>query len=215
MSTLEFPCTSCGQKLKLPVEYAGRTGTCNHCGKRITIDVPRSFDKERLTQAVRIVDHLAVAAHNARSLSELVSIVPDAFSAWPECSKGTKLVLFLVDGKTGGLRLAETRGHFSRDFLEQEAFVPLGRCLCGRAAQSGEVLVCQECFSDPRHENRWLGMETHGHYVIPLKHAGKVLGVLTLYTRAGIQPDEDRTSALNEMGQFLGRELNRLLSQDK
>ena len=51
----------------------------------------------------------------------------------------------------------------------------------------GKVLVCEDCFHDARHENSWPGMQLHGHYVIPVKHEGRVLGIINVYTNAGVQ----------------------------
>ena len=90
----------------------------------------------------------------------------------------------------------------------------LGECLCGRAAQSGQVLVCGDCFDDPRHDRHWLGMQTHGHYVIPLTHAGRVLAVLTLYTRAGVRTDGRRMALLQKVGTHAGNGLQRLLQRE-
>src|SRR4030067_2198561 len=61
--------------------------------------------------------------------------------------------------------------------------VPLGRCLCGRAAVSGKIEFSDnvtEC-----HENQYDGMLPHGHYQVPLLSDGKVLAVMVLYLNAG------------------------------
>jgi GAF domain-containing protein len=57
-------------------------------------------------------------------------------------------------------------------------------------------------------------MQTHGHYVIPLPHAGRVLGVLTLYTRAGVQADGKRIELLAKVGEHAGNGLERLLRRE-
>ncbi|MFA6318596.1 MAG: ATP-binding protein [Elusimicrobiota bacterium] len=64
--------------------------------------------------------------------------------------------------------------------------VPLGRCLCGRAAQTGSVLAAPEL--DERHETAYPGMTPHGHLCVPLKGEGRTLGVLNLYLRSGESP---------------------------
>ncbi|KAB2910150.1 MAG: PAS domain-containing protein, partial [Dechloromonas sp.] len=66
--------------------------------------------------------------------------------------------VFLRAQGAGELALYATRGAFSARFLADEQRVPLGRCLCGRAAESGEIIVSDSCFSDHRHENSWPDM---------------------------------------------------------
>ncbi|HFQ80167.1 MAG TPA: PAS domain S-box protein [Desulfobacterales bacterium] len=64
------------------------------------------------------------------------------------------------------------------------ATVPFGTCLCGQAAQSGELVFTGHL--DARHENLYEGMSEHGHYCVPMKTAaGKLLGVFTLYLKDG------------------------------
>ncbi|MCU7874931.1 MAG: PAS domain-containing protein [Candidatus Thiodiazotropha sp. (ex Lucinoma borealis)] len=70
--------------------------------------------------------------------------------------------------------------------------VAFGRCLCGCAAQSGQLQFA-DCV-DYRHQNRVEGMQPHGHYNVPIISKGKVLGVLTLYLKEGhirIQEEEE------------------------
>jgi DNA-binding CsgD family transcriptional regulator len=60
------------------------------------------------------------------------------------------------------------------------AQVPFGKCLCGRAALSGEI-VFADCI-DQRHDNHYDGISPHGHYCVPIRSRRKeVLGVITLY----------------------------------
>jgi len=93
------------------------------------------------------------------------------------------------------------QGEFSEDFVRKETRIPLGDCLCGRAAASGELLISDDCYCDPRHERRYTGMTNHGHYIIPLMYAGENLGVLFLYT----DPHPMRESARLEMLRLVGR----------
>jgi PAS domain S-box-containing protein len=100
----------------------------------------------------------------------------------PELGIERKSGIFLREPGEPDLHLTSLCGQFSREFIDDEQRVPLGRCLCGRAAQSGEILVSDDCFEDHRHENRWPNMKPHGHYIVPLMLADECLGVLFLYT---------------------------------
>ncbi len=121
--------------------------------------------------------------------------------------------LFSLKEGEGCLRMATCQGGFSEDFLRDEARVPLGRCLCGRAAVSMEILVSDDCFSDHRHENRWPDMTAHGHYVVPLVDSfggrPRCMGVLFLYTDPHPHAGAERLEALREIGDLLAYALAR------
>ena len=61
--------------------------------------------------------------------------------------------------------------------------VAYGHCLCGRVAESGQLLHAG-CV-DHRHETRYEGMGDHGHYVVPIRDETGLLGVYTLYVASG------------------------------
>ena len=69
-------------------------------------------------------------------------------------------------------------------FEEQAKSVPLGECLCGRAAESGEVLIVTNALNDPRH-TRCLEPSPHSHACIPLWSRDRLLGVVDLYLKEG------------------------------
>jgi PAS domain S-box-containing protein len=112
--------------------------------------------------------------------------------------------IFLRSADGTQLEMSVLLGHFSDDFIRCEQCVPLGSCLCGRAAVSGEVLVSDDCFCDPRHERRYDGMTAHGHYIIPLKNGDNVLGVLFLYTDPHPLRSDERIDTLRLIGEMMG-----------
>jgi signal transduction histidine kinase/CheY-like chemotaxis protein/PAS domain-containing protein len=102
------------------------------------------------------------------------------------------------------LELLVTVGSFTDEFRAKERQIPLGACLCGRAALAGELLISDDCFCDPRHEHRFENMKPHGHYVVPLAFAGEVLGVLFLYTDPYPHHVEERIAMLRSIGDLAG-----------
>jgi len=110
--------------------------------------------------------------------------------------------VFELPGEGKLLQLITTRGDFPAQFLANERFVPVGTCLCGRAAASGEVIISDGCFSDNRHEVRWPGMHDHGHYIVPLMLGSSCLGVLFLYTSPQPSHSTIRLSTLKQIGQL-------------
>jgi len=101
------------------------------------------------------------------------------------------------------LEMFALHGTFSEEFIRRERQVPLGACLCGRAAVSGELLLSDDCFCDPRHEHRFDNMEAHGHYIVPLMAYGDVLGVLFLYSDPYPARNAARLTMLRQVGEML------------
>jgi serine phosphatase RsbU (regulator of sigma subunit) len=79
--------------------------------------------------------------------------------------------------------------------------LPLGRCLCGRAASSRELLFA-DCV-DARHETHYPGMLPHGHYCVPIVSGDRILGVLTLYLEEGHQTNPDEQAFLSTVADVL------------
>jgi|SRR5579864_2150893 len=101
-------------------------------------------------------------------------------STWP-VTLGVGAV-FLVDERAGELVL---KAHHGLDSQIQQrcARLPLGHCLCGRVARSGQGIHCETV--DARHETTYAGITPHGHYCVPIVAGGTVLGVLNVYLAAG------------------------------
>jgi GAF domain-containing protein len=107
------------------------------------------------------------------------------------------------------LELLVTRGEFDAAFLEAERRVPLGSCLCGRAAVDGEILRSDDCFEDVRHRRPVPGMEAHGHCIVPLKSGTDIKGVMFLYTDPNPDLSPERIDTLREIGLALGSAIHR------
>jgi diguanylate cyclase (GGDEF)-like protein/PAS domain S-box-containing protein len=94
--------------------------------------------------------------------------------------------IWLVKDKSDVLVMVVQKG-LSPSLVTTCAEVPFGRCLCGRAALTGETEFVNSV--DERHDNLYEGVSPHGHYCVPIKFHDKVLGVLNLYLRAGHRRD--------------------------
>jgi len=105
------------------------------------------------------------------------------------------------------LTLFLLRGEFSAEFIAREQCVKCGSCLCGRVAVSGELIVSDDCFCDPRHEHKFLDMQAHGHYIIPIASGGDVLGVMFLYTDPYPLRSENRLTMLKQVGEMMALSL--------
>jgi diguanylate cyclase (GGDEF)-like protein/PAS domain S-box-containing protein len=206
-------------------------------GQRIFTGVLRdiSVQVQREQELQRQHDELAIQARvnhitqTASSAEQLLTSVMEILISLAELEVQSKAGLFLIDAEANrgsgsferfnaqgaqdsrkGLRLAKTIGQFPHEFLEREAWIPMGACLCGRAAVSGEIIVSGNCFKDPRHEHQFKGMAAHGHYIVPLKSQGDVIGVIFLYTDPDPAWDAHRVGLFETLGTQIGVALDRI-----
>ena len=133
-------------------------------------------------------------------LTERFTLALEAIFAMRHLAIERKGGVFLAAPEAGELHMHTTCGDFSAQFIADEQRLPLGRCLCGRAAQSGEIIISDSCFSDHRHENSWPDMTEHGHYIVPLTIGTECLGVLFLYTSPKPSRSSVRLQTLRQIG---------------
>jgi PAS domain S-box-containing protein len=89
--------------------------------------------------------------------------------------------IFLCEPGTDIMNLTVQKG-LAPEFSQREETIKIGDCLCGRVAQTGEMLFTEQGCADPRH-SRLAGEQGHSHIIIPIKSRGVVLGVIFLYPR--------------------------------
>ncbi len=132
-------------------------------------------------------------------IQNVVSTVASmAGAAWQD-----KVGFFSLNSDAGELEMFAHHGSYTDEFLAREQRVPLGACLCGRAAESGEIIISDDCFADARHEHRFEGMAAHGHYIVPAVADGVVHGVLFLYTDPFPNRGAARFELLGRVGELL------------
>ncbi len=136
----------------------------------------------RRSEEYRVLHEVSKILHSADELKVVLEKVLATLTRFKELEVEYKAGIFLADEEKKVLRLFSVVGEFGQEFMEKEKEIPYGNCLCGRAAVSGEIIISNSCFSDKRHENKFEGMTDHGHYIVPLKSSGKMVGVLFLYT---------------------------------
>ena len=138
----------------------------------------------------------------ARPLNERFAESLGALFAMRDLDIEKKGGIFQLQPGAGQLTLSTSLGTFAPDFAASEKYVPLGHCLCGRAAQSGELIISDGSQDDTRHEQCWPGMRNHGHYIVPLMLGAECLGVLFLYTRPQPSRSPIRLETLRQIGQL-------------
>lgn len=147
---------------------------------------------------------IACILQGQRSLKDRVAESLETLAAVEDLKIQRKLGMFLLPPKSKTLEMFVTHGQYTEDFLYQEKCVLLGDCLCGKAAVSGELMVSDDCFSDPDHNHSFEGMTAHGHYIVPLKHDHKILGILFIYTEINPSREQSRLDTLSFIGNLFG-----------
>lgn len=122
----------------------------------------------------------------------------------------TSLELFKVEKKGGvlivegeNMRLAAHLGH-PEEFIELHRAMKVGDCLCGQAAKTGEIIVSGNSDNDKNHSFHYPGMKPHGHVIVPLKVAERVVGVSYFYFPAEFQISQRQLDLLSTIGNQLG-----------
>jgi signal transduction histidine kinase len=110
--------------------------------------------------------------------------------------------VFLLDTHGKKLFLRAHQG-LSDDLVPEECVIDLGECICGRVAQTGEVLFVRNALDDPRH-TRCLVSEPHSHICVPLMFRDRMLGVLDLYLLGSHPPDPVDLKLLASVGRQVG-----------
>lgn len=110
--------------------------------------------------------------------------------------------IFLCDPDRSVLRLVTQVG-LGSEFAQRESVIAMGECLCGRAAQTGQMISAGPFCQDPPHSRRPLP-EEHSHIIIPIKSRGTVYGVLFLYPAAAFTLKPSDVQLFDAVGSQLG-----------
>jgi hypothetical protein len=139
-------------------------------------------ERKKAEESQAIINELLKLSVEDVSMEAMLEQAIDLIVSSPCCALESKGGIFLVGNEPGVLVLKAQRG-LAEPLRTMCASVPFGRCLCGRAAESGEVEFASRI--DERHENIYEGIVPHGHYCVPIRSADKVLGVINLYVKEG------------------------------
>jgi len=123
----------------------------------------------------------------------------------PTISKGA---VFLVEDEPGILSLAAQR-NFPKGLLKKHKDgLPFGTCLCGTAAEKGEIVFAEKL--DERHIIRYRGIKPHGQYSVPIISADeKVIGVYTLHLEERHQQTELEIQMLEAVAHVMAGAIER------
>ncbi len=182
----------------------------------IARDITERKDREKeelkrfsLQNAMREILKISLKpVHLKEQLGEIINLVVSL--PWFEfLGKGA---IHLAEEGGKGLLLAAHVG-FPPGQVERCERIPIGTCLCGRAASGGKILFKQEVDGD--HDITYDGMAPHGHYCIPLMKEDEVLGTMSLYMKAGHIQSESEIEFISRLADTVSGIIMRKKSEEE
>lgn len=179
----------------------------------VTEDLTSELRRARELQArERELELLHVMAEAAANATDLTTLLERGLDAVLRITGLTPVGgVFVVDDRLRELRLVAHRGLPAR-FVEAEERLPIGECLCGLAAQSGQLIASNDSASDERHTRNW-GVGGHSHVIVPLTAHGRVRGVMFLYPSPAYVLEDDARELFVTVGKQLGMAIEAVLAQ--
>ena len=123
----------------------------------------------------------------------------------PWLSMGARGTIFLVED--GSVLVLKAHKGLPVLVTETCARVPLGECLCGRAAQQNQILL--EPSNSHHHERVIPGIGPHGHCLIPIRSRNRTLGLINLYVTSKHQPHPREETFLSAIANTLAGVIER------
>ncbi len=91
--------------------------------------------------------------------------------------------------------------------------VPFGKCLCGRAASTREIVFADSV--DDHHEIICQDMLPHGNYCVPILYENSVLGVICVYLKEGHKRNKEDEEFLSAVANTLAGIIERKKAEEE
>lgn len=133
----------------------------------------------RRNEELSVLNAIAATVGESVSLEQLLGDALDEVVRLDLLKATGRGAIFLLDEQTGELSLVAQRGFAEGQPCVTRALQP-GECLCGLAAQRGELIIANDGTQDARHTLRWSEMSPHKDVCLPIKARDRVLGIMAL-----------------------------------
>ena len=132
---------------------------------------------------------LQITSQSNKSIKNVLKEVLMEFLSIDKLGLDGKGIIFLKNE----LGVLEQMAQIGAPALEQScSIVRAGECLCGKVLVSKSDLFCNDV--NHSHDIVPIGMEPHGHYVVPIKNGEEVLGIFNVY----IKEDESKSEIVEK-----------------
>lgn len=177
--------------------------------------IEQSKDLQERNRELMVLNDISRVLSQSIDLKTLLpSVLDTVINRLPISYLLKKGGIMLVVGEK--LKLAAHLGH-DETFIKLHETLNIHDCLCGQAVKTGEIIISRNSHSDTRHTICYDNMEPHGHIILPLKSAQKVVGVLYLYLPADTEIEELKIDLLESISTQIGMAIDnaRLYAETK
>lgn len=190
------------EEIAMLTEAAGNLARAIHNLRNRISDQTRLETLERVYEVQsRFTSLFTEAALQRMSAVEVLRRALDLVLSLPWLRIQSRGSIFIFNPDSGMLEMMVQK-NLDEPLREACAQVPLGRCLCGRAALENRLQFASAVTDE--HEITYQGIAPHGHYCAPLAVGDEVVGVLNLYTSAGHQYDRLEAETIANLSLLLG-----------
>jgi len=144
--------------------------------KEKDLELQRNYDTQN------VLNRLLKISLEDMKIEDYLKVTLDVILSVPWLTFQSKGSIFLVENDPDKLVMKAQKG-LSGPVRRTCATVSFGDCICGRAAAGKEIEFADHI--DERHEHSYEGIMPHGHYCVPVKYAGSVIGLINVYTEDG------------------------------
>jgi PAS domain S-box-containing protein len=146
-------------------------------------DISRRVQAEekirRRNQELAALYAIATTVSQSLNLDQILNDALDEVLSLDMFDGMAKGMLFRLDKGKSELDLVAHRGA-PREHPCLIKPLKIGECLCGLAAQSGQVIISEDCRHDLRHSRELSEMPIHKDICLPLKVRGELLGIMNV-----------------------------------
>ena len=167
--------------------------------------IQRNYDIQSVTNA------LLTLSLSDMNLEAILGRALDRIVAIPWLTFESMAGIFLKEHGADNLTL-KAHNRMPKALLASCKDVPFGQCLCGRAAETKEIVFAPR--SDIDHDRTYDGMTPHGHYCVPIMAEEKVLGVIVLYLQEGFQRSQRAEEFLGTVSNTLAGIIQRKRAEE-
>ena len=162
---------------------------------RNKVEEALDFEKENL----RLINSLLMIGVKNISLEEKLMYSIKKILSTPWLSFTPKGGIFIAENDNRLKLIAHI--NFPESQIKTCSDIPFGKCLCGRTAERG-LIEYSQCSLD-NHEIQYEDFKPHGHYCVPIKLEGKILGIIILYLKESHKKDRHEVEFLQTVANTL------------
>lgn len=170
------------------------------------------LETEQALNIQRVLDSILNFSLPTLTLKEVLLKSLDTILSIPTFSLLNMGSIFLAVNDEQMLEMVAQRNQPAA-LLQSCAMLPFGRCLCGKAAATHEIVFSSQL--NDQHEISYEGIQPHGHYCIPIILEGELLGVLNTYVASGHVSNENEKIFLKTVVDTLAVVIERKQTEEK